>query len=168
MHKFAKIAAAVGALLAVGTLNATTVTPAPTFQVTATVPAVCLASATAMAFGTYTQGAGDDLQTSAVNVRCTTGTAFTVGLNAGATAGATVTTRAMLNGTNQLAYQLFRDAGRTQNWGTTAGTDTVAGTGTGVANTVALTVYGRIVDSTANQNVPAGNYTDTVTVTVTY
>ena len=48
MHKFAKIAAAVGALLAVGTLNAATVTPAPTFQVTATVPAVCLASATAM------------------------------------------------------------------------------------------------------------------------
>lgn len=170
MKNFKKIAAATGSMLIAGSLNAATVTPAPTFQVTATVPAICRATATALAFGTYTQGNGDVDATSAVSVRCTRNTGFTVGLNAGATGGATVTTRAMLNGTEQLAYSLFRDAGRTQNWGQTVGTDTQAGTGNGIApaNAVALTVYGRIVDSTANQNVPAGAYTDTITVTVEY
>ena len=48
----------------------------------------------------------------------------------------------MLNGTNQLAYSLFRDAGRTQNWGQTIGTDTTTGTGTGANQT--LTIYGRV------------------------
>jgi spore coat protein U-like protein len=170
MKNITKVAAAVGSLLVVGSLNAATVTPSPTFQVTATVPAICRATASALAFGTYTQGNGDVDGTSAVSVRCTTGTGFTVGLNAGGTTGATVTTRSMLSGTNQLGYSLFRDSGRTQNWGQTIGTDTLAGTGAGIApaSAVALTVYGRIVDSTANQNVPAGSYTDTITVTVTY
>lgn len=170
MKSFNKYAAAAGSLLFVGSLNAATVTPSPTFQVTATVPAICRASATALGFGTYSQGDGDVDSTSTISVRCTTGTGFTVGLNPGATTGATVSTRAMLNGANQLAYSLFRDAARTQNWGQTIGTDTVAGTGAGIApaSAVALTVYGRIVDSTANQGVPAGSYADTVTVTVTY
>ncbi len=66
--------------------------------------------------------------------------------------------------------QLFTDAARTTNWGQTIGTDTVTGTGAGfaVANAVALNVYGRVPDTVANQSVPAGNYTDTVTVTVTW
>jgi spore coat protein U-like protein len=170
MKNFTKVAAAVGSLLVVGSLNAATVTPSPTFQVTATVPAICRATASTLAFGTYTQGNGDVDSTSTVSVRCTRNTGFTVGLNAGATGGATVTTRSMLSGAEPLAYSLFRDAGRTQNWGQTIGTDTVAGTGAGIApaNAVALTVYGRIVDSTANQNALAGTYTDTITVTVEY
>ena len=169
MHKFTRVATAAGLLLAVGSINAATVTPSPTFQVTATVPQVCRASAGALAFGTYTQGNGDVDATSTISVRCTSGTNFRVGLDAGATGGATVTTRAMLNGANQLAYSLFRDAGRSQNWGLVA-PDDVTGVGAGVApaNAVALTVYGRIVDSVSNQAVPAGAYADTVTVTVTY
>jgi spore coat protein U-like protein len=169
MKNFSKVAV-IGSLLVSSGLNAATVTPSPTFAVTATVPTTCKATASALAFGTYTQGSGDVDNTSTVAVRCTTGTGFTVGLSAGATGGATVLTRSMLSGANQLAYSLFRDAGRTLNWGNTIGTDTVAGTGAGVAlaSAVNLTVYGRIVDSTANQSVPAGSYTDTITVTVTY
>ena len=169
MHKFQRVAAAAGLLAVVGVATAAVVTPSPQFQVTANVPAVCQASATALAFGTYTQGNGDVDATSTISVRCTTGAAFRVGLNAGATGGATVTTRAMLNGANQLAYSMFSDSGHSQNWGLVA-PDDVTGVGAGVApaNAVALTVYGRIFDSTANQTVPAGAYTDTVTVTVSY
>jgi spore coat protein U-like protein len=163
MNKFIKSTLATGALVALGSVNAATVTPAPTFVVSANVPSLCRATAAPLNFNTYTPEGGDV-------VRCTTGTTFNVGLNAGAAPGATLTTRAMVNGANQLAYSLFRDAARTQNWGVTIGTDTQAGVGAGIApaNAVSVPVYGRIVDSVANQNVPAGNYTDTITVTVTF
>jgi spore coat protein U-like protein len=141
-----------------------------TLPVAATVTNNCLISASAMAFGTYTQAAGNIDQTSVVSVRCSLGTAFNVGLNAGTTPGATVTTRRMQNGANRLSYSLFRNAARTTNWGNTVGTNTVPGVGAGfaAANTVALTVYGRILDNLANRSVPAGTYSDTITATVTY
>ena len=47
--------------------------------------------------------------------------------------------------------------------GETAGVDTVAGTGSGVAQDI--DVYGRVP---ANQTSSAGSFADTVTVTVTY
>jgi spore coat protein U-like protein len=168
MQKLIKAAVFTGVLATAGAASAATTTT--TFAVTATVATNCLVSASPLAFGTYAQGGGNLDQTSTVNVRCSNGTPFNVGLNPGATGGATVTTRRMVNGANQLAYSLFSDAGRTTNWGDVIGTDTVAGVGAGfaVGNTVALNVYGRVPDSVANQGVPAGNYTDTVTVTVTW
>ncbi|RUY19730.1 spore coat U domain-containing protein, partial [Mesorhizobium sp. M7A.F.Ca.US.001.04.2.1] len=57
----------------------------------------------------------------------------------------------------------YRDTGRTQPWGITVGTDTVAGTGNG--NVQNLTVYGRVPPQTTPA---AGVYTDTVAITVTY
>jgi spore coat protein U-like protein len=48
-------------------------------------------------------------------------------------------------------------------WGNTVGTDTVAATGSGAAQS--YTVYGRI---TAQTTPAPGTYTDTITVTVTY
>jgi len=168
MNKILSAGLVAAAIATAGSVNAATTTT--TFQVTATVATNCLVSATALAFGTYTQGAGNVNQSSTVNVNCSLGTGFNVGLNAGATPAATVTTRKMLNGANQLAYTLFSDTGRTVNWGNTVGTDTQARTGAGFgpANVVALTVYGQVPDNTANQGVPAGAYTDTVTVTVTF
>ena len=168
MHKSLKFALIAGTVFAAAGAQAATSTT--TFPVTATVATNCLVSATALAFGTYAQGGGDVDQSSTVNVRCSVGTNFSVGLNPGATGGATVTTRRMVSGANQLAYSLFTNAARTTNWGQTVGTDTVPGVGAGfgVPNTVALTVYGRIPDNVANQTLPAGAYSDTVTVTVTY
>ena len=67
------------------------------------------------------------------------------------------------NGVNVVNYTLYRDAARTQLWGTTIGTDTVAGTGAGADQT--LTIYAR----TPTQTVPPpGVYTDAVTITITY
>ncbi len=136
-----------------------------TMGVSATVQNSCMASATPLAFGNYDPViATPNTATSSITVTCTTGTSFVVGLNPGTAAGATVTTRQMSNAAQRLNYSLFSDVGRTTNWGNTAGVDTPAAvTATGTASVI--TVYGRIA---AQQNVPAGPYSDTVTITVTY
>lgn len=150
-------------VLVPGTAWATDATT--TMGVSATVLNACLVSATNMAFGTYdpTSSVPTDA-TSSISVTCTPGTLFNVGLNAGTTGGATVTTRQMLKGASPLSYSLYSNAGRSTNWGNTSGTDTVAQTATGILP-MSFTVYGRIP---AQQSVAAGNYTDTVTVTVSY
>jgi spore coat protein U-like protein len=170
MNKFIKSTLAVGALVALGSAQGATTTT--TFQVTATVLKRCTVSATALAFGSYTPGVAAVDQSSTVSVNCTKGTGFDVGLSAGNAPSATVTTRRMRSAatlTEELAYSLYTDAARTTNWGNTVGTDTQTGTGTGINSSVAMTVYGRIPDSAANQSAAvATDYADTITVTVTY
>jgi spore coat protein U-like protein len=116
-----------------------------------------------MNFGNYSGAAVT--ATAAVNVVCTNTTTYNVGLDKGAN-GASVTARQMKSGTNLLNYSLFRDSAQTLNWGTTVGTDTLAGTGNGnVVTPQQLTVYGQVP---ANQFVVPGAYTDTITATITY
>src|SRR5690349_8461784 len=88
-----------------------------TMGVSATVLNACLVTATNMAFGNYdpTSSSATDA-TSNINVTCTPGTLYNVGLNAGSTAGATVTTRKMLNGVTPLNYSLYSNSGRSTNW----------------------------------------------------
>ena len=139
-------------------------------SVTATVSANCTISTGAVAFGAY-----DPIVTNAssaldgagsVSVTCTTGSAPVITLGQGANSGSGSTdaapVRRMLSGSSYLSYALYSDAGRSTVWGNTAGTG-VSRTGTGAAD--ALTVYGRV---TAGQNVPSGNYSDTVVATVTF
>jgi spore coat protein U-like protein len=125
----------------------------------------CAVAATPLAFGAYS-GAQLDVGTS-LSVTCTNGAAYTVGLGAGAGAGATVADRIMTGGTggaDTLHYALFSDTGRTANWGETPGTDTVANTGSGIAQT--MPVFGRILPG--QTSVTAGTYADTVGVTVNF
>ncbi|HKF49868.1 MAG TPA: spore coat U domain-containing protein [Terracidiphilus sp.] len=133
-----------------------------TFSITATVAPSCSISANALSFGAYTGSAALN-STSTISVTCANGSAYNVGLNAGTATGATVTTRQMMNGTKTLNYSLYSDSGRTRNWGNTVGTDTLAGTGSGAAQT--LTVYGTIP---SGQTPVPGSYTDTITATLTY
>ena len=102
--------------------------------------------------------------TGSLSVTCTNTTAYNIGLDAGAGSGATIAARLMTGtGAATVTYSLYIDSGRTQVWGSTIGTDTVAATGTGAAQS--YTVYGRVPPQTT----PApGIYTDTVVVTVTY
>ena len=102
--------------------------------------------------------------TSTISVSCTTGTAFQLGLDKGAGTGASTALRYMTGGTGaKVGYMLYSDTSRTTNWGDVLGTDTVAGTGAGLPNI--FTVYGRV----PAQATPApGNFTDTITATVTY
>lgn len=122
----------------------------------------CGIGANPLSFGNYT---GAKLQaTTTLQIACTGGDPYNVGLNAGTGAGATITTREMTGpGGAEMGYQLFSNSGYSVNWGNTIGTNTVTGTGNGAVQT--LTVYGQIP---AGQSPPTGNYTDTITATLTY
>ncbi|MDR3532443.1 MAG: spore coat U domain-containing protein [Rhodopila sp.] len=161
-------ASLIGAVtLGVASMPAMAVTTATSnFGVSATVDPTCLINAgTPLAFGHYNGAAATGMTT--ISVTCTNTTSYNVGLDAGTTSGATVTTRKMAGATggntDQLPYSLYSDSSRTVNWGNTPGTDTVAGVGTGSTQT--LTVYGSIPASTY---ITPDNYTDTVTATVSY
>jgi spore coat protein U-like protein len=121
----------------------------------------CGISASNLNFGNYTGTVNN--ATTTLQVGCTSGTSYHVGLDAGTASGATVTTRKMQNGTATLAYALYSNSGRTTNWGNTSATNWWAGTGTGAAQT--LTVYGQVA---AGQYVTPGSYTDTITATISY
>jgi spore coat protein U-like protein len=130
--------------------------------VSANVQATCTNTATPLAFNVYSGVQSDS--TAIVTVTCTNTTPYTVALNAGTAPTATVTTRRMTGAVGVfLNYALFSDAARTTNWGTTVGTDTIAGTGTGAGQP--LTIYGRVA---AGQFPAPGAYTDTIIATVTY
>jgi spore coat protein U-like protein len=158
-----------GALLA-GAGSASAANPATTtFTVTATVLKNCTVSAGALTFN-YTPGAGAVTNTSTVTVNCTKGTPFTTALTAGTTTGTTIAQRLLNDGAagDTLQYNLYTSPAMTTVWGTTVGTNTVAGTGGGMAVAVNQQVTGQVVDSAANQAVPPGTYTDTITVNVAY
>lgn len=137
-------------------------TGSTTFAVTATVVGTCVVLASPLSFGNYAM-AQIDAATS-VGVTCTNGTTYTISLGAGTGVGANVATRKLTGPSGQtLDYSLYQDVPRTTLWGQTIGTDAVAGTGSGTAQT--LTVYGRIPGA---QGAGAGAYADTITVTLTY
>lgn len=135
-----------------------------TFTVSADVQTACVASATPLNFGAYVSTAASNA-TSTVTVQCNNLTTYNVGLDAGTSTGATVTTRAMTGpaGSLPLPYFLYSDSARTKNWGDTVGTDTVPGTGNGSGQP--LTVYGNIPLGEVSR---AGAYSDTITVTITF
>ena len=125
-----------------------------------------------LSFGAYDDSSpvSTDINTSVV-VRCTRGhgtnsASVVLQLGPSATSG-TIATRQMASGANRMNYNLYRDAGRSQVWGQTAGTDTVQIDTGNIANfasvDVAFTIYGRIP---ALQNVNAGAYSDSVQLTV--
>lgn len=138
-------------------------TDSTTFTVTATVSTACSIAATNLDFGQYDILAGVDTDaTSTVTVTCTALTAYEIGLDAGIGTGASVATRVMEDGSsNTLNYTLYQDALRSTVWGNTQTSDTVTGTGTGLA--IPHVVYGRVP---TGQTPPPGTYTDTITATV--
>ncbi|UYC13526.1 spore coat U domain-containing protein [Xanthomonas sp. CFBP 8445] len=100
--------------------------------------------------------------TTALSMNCRYRTAWQVSLDNGQNASGTV--RRMRSASGQyLTYELYRDAARTQRWGSTLNTDTQTGTGTGSAQS--LTLYGQVP---AQQTPAPGSYSDVVKVTVTY
>jgi spore coat protein U-like protein len=132
-------------------------------NVSATVQATCVIdSIDTIAFGTYVQGAGNVTSTGNINLNCGTGISYNVRLSG--LVG--IANRTMAFGANSLQYQLYRDNAYSQLWGQTDNTNTFDGTGTGAS--VAIPVYGRIVDGGPNLTAVPGLYTSVVTVTVNY
>lgn len=151
------------ALLVPAGLGAQTATDS--FEVRITIAAECqITSTETLDFGSVGVLNTAIDATATLQVTCTNSTPYDIGLDAGLGLGATTAARLMTGGGGaQVGYQLFRDPARTAGWGDTIGANTQTSTGTGSAQS--FTVYGRV----AAQATPApGNYSDTVTVTVTY
>lgn len=135
--------------------------------VSASVAANCTISAGALAFGSVdTLSATAVTGTATVAIACTNGTTWSTTADVGTGPGATFASRRLRTaGGDVLNYSLFTDAGRTIVWGDgTSSSSAIPGTGTGTNQNV--TIYGRI--PAGQTGAPAGNYTDTVSVTITY
>lgn len=160
MKRFNAVMLAIGVMPWVG-LHAQQ-TAQTTFKVSARVNAVCEVTAQDLDFGTYSAQNGVPQQnTTMLNTTCTPGTTYYIGLDQGQAPGATIDRRQMVAGGGVLNYQLYSDSNRSAVWGNTTGTNTVTGVGTGL--TQDHTVYGSIP---ASQSIPAGDYSDTITVRV--
>lgn len=134
----------------------------PEFTVRATLTAACTVTAGDLVFP-----ASGLLTTALVSqtnlwVTCAASTVYTVGLDYGLHGASPA--RRMQSGSGALvAYELFRDAGRVQPWGTEEEGLAAAGTGTGTPQN--FIAYGRV----PVQETPApGQFVDRVIVTVTY
>lgn len=161
IHLSSAIAAAA---LCIGATSGLAATATGSFNSQLIITAECkVQSASTMNFGT--DGVLDAIidTTSSMSVQCTNGQTYTISLNGGNGASGTTTTRTMELAAEDVDYTMWKDAGRSQNWGDTGGEIMTGLTGNGSAQ--AYTIYGRVpVQATPT----AGTYTDTVTVTVTY
>lgn len=137
--------------------------------VSATVANTCsFASVTNTVFGTIDGLFLTNLSVSngSVVVICTTGATYSLALNAGNNLSGG--NRRMANGANFITYQIYSDMAQTTLWGD--GTAGIGNARTGLLATGAnqtYTVYARI-PTTPQTPVPAGTYTDTVTITITF
>ncbi|MBO9880013.1 spore coat U domain-containing protein [Xanthomonas sp. D-109] len=134
------------------------------FVASATAAPTCtIASIADLDFGTQSGLIDNALNyTTTLSMNCRARTAWQVSLDNGQNASGNV--RRMRSASGQyLTYELYRDAARTQRWGSTLNTDTLTGIGTGIAQS--LTLHGRVP---AQQTPAPGSYSDVVKVTVTY
>lgn len=134
------------------------------FTASATVAKQCAPDFAVQDIDFGTQGLLDQAvdTTALLTPRCTNTTPYQIGLDDGQ--HAVGSTRRMRSASgDHVSYELFRDAGRSQRWGDTENVDTVSGTGTGATQNIA--VYGRVA---AQATPPAGTYSDTITVTISY
>ena len=152
--------ATAGSCAAIGAAHETS-TP---FTVSANDANTCTISTTALNFGNIPSTVSPTSATATLSAQCSLGTAYSISLNSGLNGVTSPMQRAMQNGAYLLSYNLYQDAGHSQVWGETVGTDVSTGhTGTGSAQSI--TVFGLI----PVQTTPAiGTYHDIVIVTVTY
>lgn len=111
-------------------------------------------------FGTVADVASEHNGTTTIEIQCPPGASWQVGLDNGLTG--TAATRRMTRPDGAVLYDLFRDPGRTQRWGSSPGESS---TGVGTGSVQSLTVYGMVPPQAA---VDPGSYSDTITVTLTY
>lgn len=140
-----------------------------TMGVTAHVVSQCTVDAGAMSFPQYDSVTGHHVDGQAtLKVTCSKGAAASITLGQGIDPGAASTdlapARRMTSADGHaLGYGLYQDAGRLVPWGNAQPT---AGSYVAASNApTELTVYGRIA---SHQDVPAGDYADSIIATINF
>ena len=127
--------------------------------------AACSVAPTPVAFGTYSPFNLAPTDTAGtLRVSCDTATVgYTLLLNPGG--AGSYAPRRLAEGAYTLAYNLYADALRTLVWGDGSGGTTTVSGAFALPGAIDHTVYGRLP---ARQNVGAGAYIDTITVTLNF
>lgn len=133
-----------------------------TLGVSATVAATCTVGGGTLSFGSYSPTSTTDLSANTnFNLQCVNGTSYSIKLNNGLNFASN---RRMLNSQQSnafLNYELYTTANMSSVWNNS---NFISGVGTGSSENI--TVYGKIF---AGQNsAMVGNYSDLVTITVTF
>lgn len=140
-------------------------TTTASFTVTATVTPQCTLTTSDINFGNVGSLSEPVTATGSVTVRCTSNAGYTISMDGG-NAKSTDPTQRWMGGTTPqtgVSYGLYQNSQYSLPWGNTTGL-TKLDIGKGSNQT--FTVFGRTNPSTITP--PAGTYTDTVVVTVTY
>ena len=140
-------------------------TASTTLPVSAIVLENCTVVASPLAFGALTDVGAADVDSSALlTLACTPNADFYIAMDNGLNAVSGARRMKSATAAEFLPYEIYTNTARTQRWGSTSGTDTVAGTAPlGVAT---FTAYGRIPQGVSA--VSAGSFSDTVTVTINF
>jgi spore coat protein U-like protein len=120
----------------------------------------CTLAVQSVVFGSYDTLSNQNLDSAgSISVSCDSTDSFTVALSPG---HGTMLARQMQSGADSMTYNLYTDSLRSIVWGDgTGGTSLASGSGTGAT----FAVYGRVPPS---QKIPAGVYTDSITVTLNF
>lgn len=122
----------------------------------------CKISTTGLAFGAYDVFSTAPVRGSgSLNLACTPQTVLAYVTFGGGSSG-NPGARRMTSGSEQLRYNLYRDAALTRIWGDGNG---YAGAWIRLPSTVSVPFYGGIP---AGQDVAVGDYSDSITITVYY
>ena len=144
-----------------------------TLNITMTVTNDCLITASDLDFGTAPLVSTFNPVTRTISIRCTAGSAYTVGLNDGINA-AVAGVRRMRRGVSSdyLRYELYKGSGGTSRWGMSgperrSSTTADINSGTYDSTTLQGFTYRGVIDP-AQATPAAGTYVDTITVDVAF
>lgn len=158
------VGGALGVLCAASTIASAVTDKTSNMAVSMTVTSECTLTANALAFtaaGATTLSTTASTGASTLSIQCTNGTAYSVTMDAGAGNGANTTARKMTNANSDtLDYNIYSDSNHT----TVIGGAGAAMTGTADGSAQSIPIYGLV----PAQSAPVGDYTDTITVTLSY
>lgn len=141
-----------------------------TFQVKLTIQKACtVGHAGDLDFGSADADSTSNLsatKSGLITVTCSATTPYEIALepSSGNTDGTGAMSGAASGNTDTVAYALYQDSSKSTKWGNQAGTNTQGGTGTGTQQD--YDVYGEVDGN--GLNVTPDDYSDTVTVSVSY